>query len=157
DRRIERPAAVVHGRGAHEAHDARLDVDFDDARVSAEGPGHRLGMEEQTRVETGRALGGQRAAARRAGGERAQRNAAVGKSGDMRATISEDDVGRRALEYLAGGEAGSSRDLARRARDGGAGVGGHAARDRAVTEADQRGVATEHDDALERDAELARA
>ena len=48
--RVDRPPAVVHGRIAQEPHHAGLHVDLHRAGVGAEGPCHRLRMEEQARV-----------------------------------------------------------------------------------------------------------
>ena len=76
------------------------------------------------------------------------------RADNVRARVGQHDIRRRALEHLAGDDARASRHLTRRARHGGARIGRDPAGDRAMAEADQRGVAAEDDDAIERHAQL---
>ena len=145
---IDGTAAVVDGDVAQDRHDAGLDVDLHDARVGAERPRDRTGVEEGAGMKPGASRGGERGTADGRASQLTQRQPALDEPRHVSTTVGQHHVGGCALELLGGDEPRASGHLAAGARDGGTRDGGDPARDRAHAEADHAGVAADHDDAL---------
>ena len=154
DHRVDRPAAVVDDRELEDGERAGVEVHFDDGRLGAERPCHRVGIEEGARAETWPAGGGEGAAADGGARDRAERDAAVRRAADGHVALGHHHVLRRALEQLGCDEPRLVRDLSRSPGHRGPRDRGHTACDRAHPEPDAVGVAATDDDVLDRQPEL---